>query len=520
MQASRSNKDKDRFFSPGRELFEAIVDWLGSDSVCGLEHGEIESQLLENGYELLRRLLQGYFDRRSSDEIEGKCTGSDEVNRTHKKRLSRKLTTIFGTVIVNRIGYGGRKSNSLKPLDAELNLPVEQYSHGLRQRVAIEVARSGFRETVEIIEKTTAAKIGKRQAEELAYKSAYDFEQFYRDKQAQSLELEKTGEIVVISVDGKGVVMRTEDLRPDTQKRALAASKKLKKRLTKGEKRNSKRMATVASVYTINPLVRTPKQILNPSDEEKKTKRPRPIGKRVWASLTKQPEQVIKEAFDEALHRDPNQQKHFCALVDGNKTQLSLLKKFARKHNLNLTIVLDIIHVIEYLWKAAFAFYCDTSKQAEAWVSKRLLLILEGKSSTVAAGMRRSATLRQLSPSQRQPVDKCAKYLLNNANYLKYDDYLKAGLPIATGVIEGACRHLIKDRMDITGARWSLTGAEAVLRLRSVYISGDWDEYWRFHVQQEHQRNHLALYQGGIPLMKQVIQARCSITPPLLAIPV
>ena len=518
MQASTSNQGI--FWEEAREQFEEIVGWLDSDSICGLEHGEIESKLLENGYELLRRLLQGYFNKRSEDEIEGECTGSDEAKRTHKKRLSRKLTTIFGTVITNRIGYGGRKINSLNPLDAELNLPVEQYSHGLRQRVAVEVARSGFRETVEIIEKTTAAKIGLRQAEELAYKSASDFDEFYWQQQAQSKELKETGEIVVISADGKGVVVRTEDLRAETQKRARETSKKLNKRLTKGEKRNSKRMATVASVYTINPFVRTPQQIVSPSNEDKKIKRPRPIGKSVWASLTKQPELVISEAFDEALHRDPNKQKRFCALVDGNKTQLSLLNKFAKCHNLNLTIVLDIIHVIEYLWKAAFAFYSDTNKQVEDWVSKRLLLILSGKSSSVAAGMRRSATLRQLTPSQRKPVDNCARYLLNNANYLKYDDYLKAGLPIATGVIEGACRHLIKDRMDITGARWSLAGAEAVLRLRSVYISGDWDEYWRFHLLQEHQRNHLALYFGAIPLMKQVIQARCSITPPPLAIPV
>ena len=124
MQASTSNEDL--FFLQARELFEQIVDWLDSDSIYGLEHGEIESKLLENGYELLRRLLQGYFDKRSSDEIEGECKGSDENKRTHKKRLSRKLTTIFGTVIVNRIGYGGRKINSLAPLDAELNLPVEQ----------------------------------------------------------------------------------------------------------------------------------------------------------------------------------------------------------------------------------------------------------------------------------------------------------------------------------------------------------------------------------------------------------
>lgn len=384
----------------------------------------------------------------------------------------------------------------------------------------MEVARSGFRETVAIIEKTTAAKIGKRQAEELAYHSACDFDDFYHAQQAQSKQLEETGEIVVISADGKGVIVRKEDLRADTQKRAQASSKKLDKRLTKGEKRNAKRMATVASVYTINSFVRTPQQIVSPSDEDKKIKRPRPISKRVWASLAKQPEKVIQEAFDEALHRDPNKQKRFCALVDGNNKQLSLLKKFAQLHNLNLTIVLDIRPVIEYLWKAAFAFYSDTSKQAEDWVSKRLQSILAGKSSSVASGMRRSATLRQLTTTQRQPVDACARYLLNNANYLKYDDYLKSGLPIATGVIEGACRYLIKDRMDITGARWSLAGAEAVLRLRSLYISGDWDEYWRFHLLQEYKRNHKALYKDSIPLMKQVILARCSITPPPLAMPI
>ena len=107
--------------------------------------------------------------------------------------------------------------------------------------------------------------------------------------------------------------------------------------------------------------------------------------------------------------------------------------------------------MIEYLWKAAFVFYSQTSTQAEAWVSKHLHLILEGKSSLVAAGMRRSATLGKLTPQERKPVDTCARYLLNNAKYLKYDDYLKAGFLMATGVIEGACRHLIKDRMESPG---------------------------------------------------------------------
>lgn len=362
MKASISNQDT--FFYEARELFDEIVNWLESDSVCGLEHGELESKLLENGYELLRRLLQGYFDRRSDDEIEGDCLGSDEAKRTHKKRLTRKLTTLFGTVRVNRIGYGGRKINSLNPLDAELNLPVSKYSHGLTERVAQEVARNGFGETVEIIEKTTAAKVGKRQVEELAGASACDFNEFYNHQKVHEEQSKQTGEIVVISVDGKGVVMRTEDLRADTQKRALSNNKKLNKRLTKGEKRNSKRMATVASVYTINKFIRTPEQIISTETESKRIVRPKPIGKRVWASLIKQPHQVISEAFDEALKRGSSKEKHFCALVDGNKTQLSLLKKFAHKHDLKLTIVLDIIHVIEYLWKAAFVFYSNTSKQA------------------------------------------------------------------------------------------------------------------------------------------------------------
>ena len=123
--------------------------------------------------------------------------------------------------------------------------------------------------------------------------------------------------------------------------------------------------------------------------------------------------------------------------------------------------------MIEYLWKAAFLFSSQTSTQAEPWVS-RLQLILEGKSSSLAPGMGRSATLPKLTPQERKPMDTCAKYLLNNAKYLKYDDYLKAGFPIAKGVIEGTCRHLIKDRMDITGARWNMRGAEAVFPLGSL----------------------------------------------------
>lgn len=183
----------------------------------------------------------------------------------------------------------------------------------------------------------------------------------------------------------------------------------------------------------------------------------------------------------------------------GCLTQLRLLKEQAARSGVVLTIVLDLIHVLEYLWKAAFVFHKEGSEQAETWVTERLVRLLHGNSGHLAAGIRRSATLRNLSSEQRLPADRCADYLLKYAEYLRYDQYLEAGLPIATGVIEGACRHLIKDRMDLTGARWSLAGAEAVLRLRSLRSSGDFEEYWRFHIQQEMERNHVARYAGRIP---------------------
>lgn len=150
--------------------------------------------------------------------------------------------------------------------------------------------------------------------------------------------------------------------------------------------------------------------------------------------------------------------------------------------------------MIEYLWKAAWVFFSKGDPKAEAWVNERFVWVLEGKSSTVAAGIRRSATNRKLKKDEREAIDTCADYLLNKASYLHYDEYLANGFPIATGVIEGACRHLIKDRMDLTGARWSLDGAEAVLRLRSLKSSGDFPEYWLFHEEQEHIRNHKSKY--------------------------
>jgi hypothetical protein len=499
MNALAKLSSLEQAYDQARENFEHIVGYLDSEEASSMTHSELERELEKKSRELMRIMLQEHLNQRSPGECEQPVSDSDGIDRSRVRLQERKLETVFGTVSVERAGYGKEGAESLHPLDAELNLPDERYSLELRHRVAEEAAKSSFDDTLESIAKTTGGHVPKRQIEELVKRAAVDFDAFYDTRHGSTAEGQGLGSVLVTSVDGKGVVMLTRDLREQTRKAAEARAFKMGKRLSKGEKKNAKRMATVATVYTVAPFVRTPEDVIaEASCTLARTPRPRPEQKRVWASLEKEPEQVIEEALAEARHRDPEFEKPRVALVDGNKTQIRELRRMARKNNFELTIVLDIIHVIEYLWAAGRAFHSASGPELENWVRHRLLEILRGKAGLVAGGMRRSATRRGLSPKAREPVDTCAHYLLKYSPYLRYDLYLSRGLPIATGVIEGACRHLVKDRMDVTGARWSLTGAEAVLRLRALRSSHDFDEYWTFHETKEYERNHRSLYADDI----------------------
>ena len=487
-------------YDQARQEFEHIVDYLDAKETSAMTHSELERELEKKGRELMRKLLQEHLDNRSP----GRCDdppvqGADGVVRSRVRLQQRELETVFGTVSIQRAGYGQQGVKSQHPLDAELNLPEERYSLEMRRRVAEEAAKSSFDETFESIGKNTGGHVPKRQVEELVMRAAQDFDAFYQTRQALPGEDQGAGSVLAISVDGKGVTMRTQDLREPTRKAAAARAHKMGTRLSKGEKKNAKRMATVAAAYTIAPFVRTAEELIDDSRSPRPgPPRPRPEQKRVWASLEKTPEEIIKELLQEARYRDPDDEKSWVALVDGNKSQISILKRLAKKNGLDLTIIVDLIHVIEYLWDAARVFHPDPGAQLENWVRYRLLEILRGKAGLMAGGMRRSATLRGLSAKAREPVDACARYLSNHSPYLRYDRYLVKGLPVATGVIEGGCRHLIKDRMAVTGARWSLNGAEAVLRLRALRSSRDFDEYWTFHEARKYERNHQGLYANGI----------------------
>jgi hypothetical protein len=462
------------------------------------EHSEIEKHLERRMHDVARLILQHHFDRLAREEEKR----DDVVDANGKKRRyardrSRPLMTLHGEVQVNRLGYRDHGTGSIFPLDAQSNLPAERYSHGLRERVAEMVADGSYDGTVERIDRYTAGHVPKRQAEEMSRAAATDFDSFYRQRECRDErgsdtdQEEQKEEFLAMSMDGKGIVMRHEDLREQTQRLAEEERHKLTKRLSKGEKRNHKRMATVATVYDVAPHYRTAEDIIMAAKTDaSRTQAPRPTNKRVWASVKRSPSQVADDVLSEARLRDPKGERTWVILVDGQEEQLRQVYAALKRNKAKAVVIQDFYHVTEYVWRAAWCLFEEGDPAAQKWVDTHLIDILRGKSSAVAAGMRRSATRRGLSKAERAPLDKSAGYLLKNRKRLRYDQALRKGMPIGTGVVEGACRHLVKQRMECSGARWSLEGAEAVLQLRALRMSGDWDEYWAYHCHHERLRNY------------------------------
>ena len=487
-------------FSGARGHAAKVEGILESADMVRKPHSDVEDFLDEKGREWARLMYDEHLRLRAALEKRTEVVGAEGVERGSVRDSERHLETVFGRVSVPRLAYQAPGAADLHPMDAALNLPREMFSHGIRRMVAKEAARASFDEVVEIVRDYTGSTIAKRQVEELAMRAAQDFDAFYEQRAAAR---DPKGDLLVISTDGKGIVMRHEDLRPATRLAAEKSARKLETRLTPGEKSNRKRMAQVATVYSIAPFPRSPADILHTLRDaaEVDAKRPRPTDKRVWASVEKEARSVIREAFDEALRRDPEKRRRWVVLVDGEPKQLRAVKKEARRVGVEVTIIVDIVHVIEYVWGAARALFGESNAKAESWVADRLLALLTGRSGGDIARTIRwwAARNKKLDAAALRAIDKACDYVgdRTRTRLMHYAEALRDGLPIATGVIEGACRYLVKDRMDRTGARWSLTGAEAVLRLRALRASGDFDAYWLFHIEQDKHRNHASRYEDA-----------------------
>jgi hypothetical protein len=482
-------------FGESRAAFDGIVGWLDGGATAAMAHGEIEGELDRRGRELLRQMFQDHLDVRAQREKRVEVVDAAGVPRgSVETGHDRGLATIFGAVRVERLAYRQRGEANLHPADGVLNLPQERHSHGLRLAAAVESSRGSFDAAAEAIERGCGQPVGKRQVERLAAAAAVDFEGFYATADPGAAE---PGDVVVLTCDGKGIVVRPGELRPETAKAAAKTTDQPGARLGKHEKRNRKRMAEVGAVYEIAPTPRTPADIWA-APRATTAPAPKAANKWVTAGVVDDAAVVISRVFDEAERRDRDHQRQWVALVDGNAHQIERINAEAAARGVTVPILIDFLHVLEYVWTARRSLFADGDPAAEKWVHDTATDILNGKARRVAATIRSKATKTRLDPAERKGVDECAKYLTNKAAYLNYPEALDAGWPIATGVIEGTCRYLVADRMDITGARWSVQGAEAILKLRALRTNGDWSEYWHYHQSRERQRNHESRYANNV----------------------
>jgi hypothetical protein len=410
----------------------------------------------------------------------------------------RPLRTIFGEHSFQAYVYaqGSKRRIELRPIDARLNLPEGKASYLLQEFSQLFCVEKAFGVGARQFEAVFRQRLSVDVLEDINRAMGQQAEQFLDALPKPPAQEE--GEILVASADGKGVPLVQEDAR-----QVPAFDEK--------ERPGNRRMATLGCVYTVDRYVRTPQQIVAALFREttvsQPEKRPEPQGKhyRGYFALPAEPgEQAVPSAYrtwpwlaQEVSVRWQRGQVLIC-LMDGQEVLWqaadACLEDFieARRQagqTLLRVDILDIMHASTYVWKAAKAFHGHKEHQ-EAFAHDRLLRILRGEVLGVISGMRRMASQRHLSGQALKDVTTACNYLENNAQRMRYDEYLRAGYPIASGVIEGACRHVIKDRMEQGGMRWTLAGAQAMLDVRSICASSAWEDFGIWRQAEEAQRVH------------------------------
>jgi hypothetical protein len=252
-------------------------------------------------------------------------------------------------------------------------------------------------------------------------------------------------------------------------------------------------MAYVGAVYSIDCFRRTADDVVDEvCRKQRAAERPTPQHKQVWAEMTSAREaagctgreRTFVEMAIACQQRDPARGKTLVCLMDGEKALWDVAGEWLPR----AVGILDLFHVLERLWIAAYCFHPERSPEAEAFVSHRLRMLLTGKVGYVIGGLRRLRDEHNLSAEKRKTLNAAIHYYENNREHMKYDEYLAAGYPIGSGVAEGACRHLVKDRLECTGMRWTVTGAQAMLHLRAIYLNGCWEDFTNYHIEAEQAR--------------------------------
>jgi hypothetical protein len=489
-------------YARSRGRFEQIVTRLGDEEMMGCTEQCLEEYVNEVGRELKRQLIQDQLDARSFRENRlERVVGDDLVARRRVEPGHRRLVaTTVGRVEVSRMAYRSPGVANLHPADARLALPERVYSFPLRERVVGEVARGSLRVARDSLEANTGQRIGYRQLMQIVTESARDVSAFYQRPERAPL-VRVDGQVLVMSIDSTGVTMIPRALRHPGQVLPDQGARPPSAQLSSRERGGRSRMAVVTAVYDAAVAVRGAADVvpLNAAERAGRRRGPKATGRRLDASLVHSVAPMVVAMFDQAEQRDPGHRRRWIVLVDGANHQLECIKREARKREVEITIIIDFIHVLEYVWKAAEDLH-PTQPTRVGFVQATARELLEGHAPRVIADLSAHLRARDGDGVRSPGLGRTIEYLRAKQDHLDYHIALALGWPIATGVIEGACRFLVKDRLDITGARWGLAGAEAVLLLRAVIANGDFNDYWRFHVRQEYERTHAVRYKDQVTL--------------------
>jgi len=453
--------------------FLSIRDWLAETETLSLPLHSVEAQQRDKGRELQRLLLQAHLDRRGDGDV-GPALLVNGSLHNHRRMHRRTIRTLVGQVFVDRLAYSRNGSASTHPLDEALQLPARSFSYDLQKHLMKAAVQGPFQESLDRIHDIAGFPIHKRSLEAMIKEAAQDFDAFYRCRPVGTPD--PAACLLLAAVDGKGIPL----VRQPPPTRSL--------RPIKGPKPGGKKMATVATVFYRAPWIRSPTQVVGSlfrttNHSTYTDPPPRPEHKRVWASLRKTKADVLDEVQNEVVRRDPHAVLRRLVITDGDRSLQTLVNK-----KLKITLILDLLHVLDYVWQAASVLCEEGSPQAEICARLACSRILEGNVSQVIKGLRQTVTKRKLIGSDRETLLRAANYFDHNKDYMRYNEYLADGLPIASGPVEGACKHLIKDRMERSGMRWTEPMAEAIVQLRAAYLSGDFEAYWDFHIRQDQAR--------------------------------
>ena len=485
MMAEKATDGKlEKLLSAASELFDFVQRAAEEGKAIHEVEEGVWRRMLQIGHEAVGQFLQ----RQGNGDLGETLTMPDghHVKRLEQPHL-RCYQSIFGEFPLQRAVYGTREGQEIElvPLDARLQLPESDFSYVLQDWAQALGVEHAFARTAEVLGMILGLNPPVDSLERMNRKMSENVADFRASRPAPAAKDE--GAILVETADNKGIPMR----RPADQLPAGARRKK-------GEKANKKQMAAVGCVYTVDPKVRTAEDVVAALFRERLPQRrndPEPVAqqKRIWSSLSGErdgrfcqaEEDVFAWMADEVGLRRRRGQKIVC-LMDGQPSLWAVRKTFLPGDN--VVEILDLLHVTPRLWEAAYLFHREGSEEAASFVRERLLRVLRGEAGYVIGGLRQMGTKHGLRGHRLAKLTTVCNYLSKNIARMRYDEYLAAGYPIASGVIEGACRYVVKDRMERAGMRWTVEGAQAMLALRTTVINGQWKAFQKYRIRQERQR--------------------------------